>query len=102
MTSRRGLLASTLIALLLASGIDAAVSQEPVWTVGEVREVDTEQGNVTVRHEDIDNLDMPAMTMVFPVTDPALLEGLQSGDVREFYFAEENGRLVIMQIREQE
>ena len=102
MTSRRGLLASTLIALLLASGIDAAFSEEPVWTVGEVREVDTEQGKVTVHHEDIVNLDMPEMTMVFPVTDPALLEGLEAGDVREFYFAEENGRFVIMQIREQE
>lgn len=102
MTSLRATLATTLIALLLVSGIDAAFSQEPVWTVGEVREVDMEQGKVTVQHEEIDNLDMPAMTMVFPVTDPALLDGLQAGDVREFYFAEENGRLVIMQIREQE
>lgn len=46
----------------------------------EVRRVNARANTLSVRHGDIPNLDMPPMTMTFPVLDPALLDGLQAGD----------------------
>ncbi|MES2532968.1 MAG: copper-binding protein, partial [Pseudomonadota bacterium] len=45
----------------------------------EVRKVDIDAGKITLRHGDITNLDMPAMTMVFRVKDPALLQKVKPG-----------------------
>ena len=36
-------------------------------TMGEVRKVDKEAKKITIKHGEIRNLDMPAMTMVFQV-----------------------------------
>jgi len=49
------------------------------WSEGEVRKVDTTAGKLTLRHGEIRNLDMPPMTMVFTMADPAQLDGLQPG-----------------------
>lgn len=46
----------------------------------EVRRVDTAQNKLALRHQHIPNLDMPPMSMVFQVADPALLDGLKAGD----------------------
>ncbi len=46
---------------------------------GEVRRVDRDAGKLTIRHGEIRNLDMPPMTMVFRVADPALLEKAAEG-----------------------
>lgn len=51
---------------------------------GEVRRVDKEAGKLTLRHGEIKNLDMPPMTMVFQVKEPALLEKVKSGDKVKF------------------
>jgi Cu(I)/Ag(I) efflux system protein CusF len=37
-------------------------------TVGESRKIDPANGKVTIRHEEIENLDMPRMTMAFQVS----------------------------------
>jgi len=42
--------------------------------------VNTRANTLSARHGDIPNLDMPPMTMTFQVEDPAMLEGLNSGD----------------------
>lgn len=47
---------------------------------GEVRKVDKEAKKITIRHGPIQSLDMPAMTMVFQVKDPAMLEQVKAGD----------------------
>lgn len=49
-------------------------------TAGEVRKVDADTGKLTIRHEPIENLEMPAMTMVFKAGKPELLAGLKAGD----------------------
>ena len=49
---------------------------------GEVRRIDREQGKVTLRHGPLENLDMPAMTMVFKAADPRLLEAVKKGDAQ--------------------
>ena len=46
----------------------------------EVRKIDKEQGKITLKHGEIKNLDMPPMTMVFRVKDPAMLGNLKEGD----------------------
>ena len=53
-------------------------------TQGEVRKVDMAAKKITLKHGPIVNLDMPAMTMVFLVSDPKLLENLKVGDKVKF------------------
>lgn len=53
-------------------------------TQGEVRKVDKETKKITLKHGPISNLDMPAMTMVFQVADPAMLENFKAGDKVKF------------------
>ena len=51
---------------------------------GEVRKVDKETGKVTIKHGPLENLGMPAMTMVFRVSDPAMLDQLKAGEKIRF------------------
>ena len=87
------------MAASLAFAVPSALANEPVWTKGEVTKVDKELGKVTVRHEEITNLEMPPMRMIFRVADPAMLDQLKKGQKAEFYFVDENGRMLIKQIK---
>jgi len=51
---------------------------------GEVRRVDKDAKKLTIRHGPIQNLDMPPMTMVFQVQDPAVLDSVKPGDKIRF------------------
>jgi Cu/Ag efflux protein CusF len=51
---------------------------------GEVRKVDKDAKKLTIRHGPLPNLDMPAMTMVFQVKDPAMLDQVKAGDKIRF------------------
>lgn len=51
---------------------------------GEVRKVDKEAGKITLRHDAIPSLDMPAMSMVFRVKEPGMLDRVKAGDVVRF------------------
>lgn len=44
---------------------------------GEVRKLDPATGLIVLRHGDIPNLAMPAMTMGFVVADKRMLDGLK-------------------------
>jgi Cu/Ag efflux protein CusF len=69
-------------------------------TAGEVRRVNKEQGKITLRHGEIKSLDMPAMTMVFEVRDPKLLDAVKAGDkVRFRVIKEPNGAYVVTDIK---
>jgi Cu/Ag efflux protein CusF len=57
---------------------DAALSE------GEVRKVDKDAKKLTIRHGPLKNLDMPGMTMVFQVKDPAMLDRVKTGDKVRF------------------
>ena len=46
---------------------------------------------MTLRHGPMPNLDMPAMTMVFKVADPKMLDGLKEGDKVKFAADKVNG-----------
>ena len=65
---------------------------------GVVRRVDREAGKVTLRHGPIPNLEMPEMTMVFQVADPAMLEGLEAATAIRFRAERRNGQLTLTYI----
>jgi Cu/Ag efflux protein CusF len=55
----------------------AAASGPKVGTgTGLIQRLDKERGEVTIKHGPIQGLDMPAMTMSFPVKDKAMLAKL--------------------------
>ena len=86
-----------LAVLLSASAAFGAFAQE--FTKGAVTKVDAKSKKVTIKHEDLKNLDMPAMTMVFHVEDPALLEKLKEGSNVEFVTERVNGKLTVTQVK---
>lgn len=66
---------------------------------GEVRKVDKDGAKLTIKHGDIKNLDMPAMTMVFNVKDKAMLDKLQAGDKIRFKAVNESGKFTVTEIQ---
>ena len=89
------------IHLLAAACIAAVTFGSPAQTPmsdGEVRKVDKEQGKVTLKHGPLKNLDMPAMTMVFKVADPKMLEGIKEGDKVKFAADKINGAITVTAI----
>ena len=66
---------------------------------GEVRKVDKEAGKLTLKHGEIKNLDMPAMTMVFRARPVTLLNGLAPGDVVDFTADKVDGQYVVTALR---
>lgn len=67
-------------------------------TDGEVRRVDLETKKITLRHGAIENLDMPPMTMVFQVRDPALLDKVKTGDKIKFRAEKTGGAYTVTEI----
>jgi Cu(I)/Ag(I) efflux system membrane protein CusA/SilA len=57
----------------------APATKEAPFVKAEIVKVDAARGKVTLKHENIPNLDMPAMTMVFAVADKKLLNGVKAG-----------------------
>lgn len=51
---------------------------------GEIRKVDRDAGKLTIKHGSIPSMDMPPMTMVYRVKDPAMLDQLKPGDKVRF------------------
>lgn len=67
-------------------------------TEGVIKKIDTNTGKITLKHGPIVNLDMPPMSMVFPVEDTALLKGLAKGDTVKFYVVEKDGKVIIEEL----
>lgn len=68
----------------------------------EVRRVDTRANTVTLRHGDIKNLDMPPMTMVFQVQNPALLQQVKAGDKVRFTADKVGGNYTVISLERAE
>lgn len=84
----------TLTALLVTATFTLpALAQTPTVPLsdGEVRKVDLSAKKITIRHGDIQHLDMPPMTMVFQVANPAELAAIQPGDRVRFKAARSQG-----------
>jgi Cu/Ag efflux protein CusF len=83
----------TTLALALAG---AAYADD--MTDAEVRKVDKDAGKLTLKHGEIRNLEMPAMTMVFVVKDKALLDRVKAGDKVRFKATKDGGAYVVTEI----
>ncbi|WP_206692779.1 MULTISPECIES: copper-binding protein [Paracoccus] len=87
----------TAAALILSAG--GAFADTHI-TNGTVTKIDTQWSKVTVDHEELKNLDMPAMKMVFQVAEPEMLDGLSEGAAIRFAADRVNGKLTITEILE--
>ncbi|AJE35612.1 copper-binding protein [Aeromonas hydrophila] len=74
---------------------------EMAMTQGVISRIDAANGKVGIKHEAIDNLKMPAMTMVFRVADPALIQDLKVGDAVRFHAENPAGKLTVTAIQKQ-
>ena len=91
------------IALALIAGLlslspamaDDAHHKQGALTEGEVRKVDKDAKKITIKHGPIQNLDMPAMTMVFQVKDPAMLDKVKAGDKVQFQAEKLDGAFTV-------
>lgn len=84
--------------MLNASAASNAKSDLPM-TNGEIRKVDLEYKKITIKHGEIKNLDMPGMTMVFGVKDPAILDKIKAGDKVNFSAEKAGGAIVVTDIQ---
>ena len=67
-----------------STGAQALSGQSAEMADGEIRRVDKDAQKITIRHGPLEKLDMPAMTMVFQVKDPAMLDQVKAGDKVKF------------------
>ena len=74
-------------------------AQAPELAEGEVRKIDKDAGKLTLKHGAIKHLDMPGMTMVFQVSDKALLDKVKVGEKVRFQVTSEQGRYVVTDIQ---
>src|SRR5687767_6224971 len=65
---------------------------------GEVRKVDKDAKKITIKHGPLEKLDMPAMTMVFQVSDPAMLDQVKAGDKVKFQAEKVGGAFTITKL----
>ena len=82
----------------LALGLAALAAHSAEMTDAEVRKVDKEAKKITLKHAEIKNLDMPGMTMVFQVKDPAWLDKVKAGDKVKFSAEKTGGAYVVTAI----
>ena len=69
------------------------------YTKGVVKKVNTDAKKVTIIHEELKNLGMPAMTMVFRTKDDSMLATLNAGDKIEFVAGRLNGKLTVVELK---
>ena len=65
---------------------------------GEVKKIDKDAGKMTLRHGELKNLNMPAMSMVFRVKDPAMLDQVKAGDKVKFAADRVNGAITVVEL----
>jgi len=85
---------TAVLAVVLASGAFAAE-----FTKGTVKKVDAKAKKVTLIHEELKALEMPAMTMVFRVKDDAILDKLKEGASIEFVAERVEGKLTVTEVK---
>ncbi len=90
----RKILSAAVLAIAVAGSASAAT-----FTKATVKKIDAKAGKVTLIHEELVDLEMPAMTMVFVLADPAMAQQLSVGDEIEFIAERVNGKLTVTTLR---
>jgi Cu/Ag efflux protein CusF len=89
-------LAVAAVVAVVAAAAPLAFAQQADAS-GEVRRVDPAAGKVTIKHDAIKQLDLPAMTLVYEA-DPALLANIKAGDKVRFTATRKDGKYVVTAI----
>ena len=92
----RSAIAALVIVLTLPIASFGQASEQ--LSEGEVRKIDKDANKITIRHGPLKNLDMPGMTMVFQVKDPAMLDQVKSGDKVKFVAEQTGGAFIVTHI----
>jgi Cu/Ag efflux protein CusF len=79
------------------SGV-AAAQAGTALSEGEIRKVDKDAKKITIKHGPLANLDMPPMTMVFQVKDPAMLDQVKAGEKVKFRAENVGGAFTVTKI----
>jgi len=88
----------TLTMTTLALTLTSTLALAETFTRGVVKKVDAEAGKVTIIHEELVNLDMPAMTMVFRA-DADVIAQMAEGDEIEFTADRVEGKLKVTALK---
>ena len=65
---------------------------------GTITKINEKWNRLTIDHGPLENLEMEAMTMVFEVVDPAMMEGLSEGQEITFMADRVKGKLTVTEI----
>lgn len=85
---------------LSISVLSQSVVAQTAMSDGQVQKIDEGAGKITLKHGPIKDLDMDMpMTMVYPVKDPLLLQGLKPGDKVKFQAERVNGQITVTKIQ---
>lgn len=92
-----------LLALAFALFASVAVAQtmdhgDMPMATGTITKIDTQWNKLTIDHGPLANLEMEAMTMVFEVADPAMIESLSEGQEIQFTADRVKGKLTVTEI----
>ena len=89
-----------IFAAILAAGAATSMGAlAQAMADGEVRKVDKDNKKITLKHGEIKDLDMPAMTMVFQVADASMLDKVKAGDKVQFRATKDGGKYTITAIQ---
>jgi Cu/Ag efflux protein CusF len=85
-------------AAALVLGISApAIAAE--YTKGEITKVDEKAKKITIKHGELKNLEMPAMTMVFAVANDAMIGKAKVGQKVEFVAERVKGKITVVEMK---
>jgi Cu(I)/Ag(I) efflux system periplasmic protein CusF len=81
-----------------AMAIEVAQAQQPQAIDGEVTRINKDTQKMTIRHGPMPHLDMPAMTMVYAVKDPAMLDRVKVRSKIRFVGDKVDGQFTVLSI----
>ena len=90
-----------LIAIALLAALSAGPGIAAEYTKGKIKKLDEKAGKVTIIHEELKSLDMPAMTMVFRIGEGVDAAKLKTGSDIEFAADRVNGKLTVTEMEQQ-
>ncbi len=91
----RTTMAFAAIALAFTATLAVANSE---YTKGRIKKIEADSGKVTIIHEELVNLDMPAMTMVFRA-DEEMIARMSEGQEIEFVADRVEGKLTVTEMK---
>ena len=101
MTHLKSIFIAIAFGLSALACIPAFAQSAQDMALGEVRKIDKEARKITIKHGELKELEMPPMTMVFTLKDPAFLDNFKVGDKVKFKVVREDGKMLVTEMLSQ-